>query len=316
VISDADEARHPIQVVSQRTGLSLDVIRVWERRYGAVTPHRLQSGRRLYSDDHVARLLMLKRASERGLRIGDAVRRPPEELARFLDEHDSIRPEARDSERAQKTAAEYHLKQCREAVAESAPEKLQDALDRAQIVLSAQMLIDEVLVPLTKWIGDQWSCGGLRIAQEHMASAALRDFLGKHSKVGDANSGRPSVLMATPTDHLHELGALMASMACVAKGWRVHYLGPNLPAEEVVECARVTRPDVIALSIVFPEGDPHTADQLLEIRNGIGPEKPMFVGGRAAPSYEKTIANIGARRCADIADFLNGLDTLTARAPH
>lgn len=316
MISQADEARHPIQVVSQRTGLSLDVIRVWERRYGAVTPHRLESGRRLYSDDHVARLLMLKRASERGLRIGDAVRRPPEELARFLNEHDNARPETRVVDRAQKTAAEYHLKQCREAVGESAPDKLQDALDRAQIVLSAEVLIDKVLVPLTKWIGDEWHCGGLRIAQEHMASAALRDFLGKHSKVGDANRNRPAVLMATPADSMHELGALMAAMACVAKGWRVHYLGPNLPADELVECARITQPDAIALSVVFPQDDPQTAEQLVDIRNGIGPDTPLFVGGAAAPSYAKTIAEIGARQCADINDFLNGLDAVASSASH
>ena len=154
MISQADEARHPIQVVSQRTGLSLDVIRIWERRYGAVTPHRLQSGRRLYSDDHVSRLLMLRRASGQGLRIGDAVRRSAEELAQFLDEHDNARSETRVADRAQKTAAEFHLKQCREAVQESSPDKLQNALDRAQIVLSAEHLLDEVLVPLTKWIGD------------------------------------------------------------------------------------------------------------------------------------------------------------------
>src|SRR5919107_4915681 len=66
----AEGPRHPMRVVTRRTGLSADVLRVWEKRYGVVTPSRSDTGRRLYSDTDIERLRLLHRATLAGRSIG------------------------------------------------------------------------------------------------------------------------------------------------------------------------------------------------------------------------------------------------------
>src|SRR5687768_12427129 len=65
-MSSVTDPRHPIGVVADRTGLSPDVLRVWERRYGVVEPQRSAGGQRLYSDADVERLVLLHRATRGG----------------------------------------------------------------------------------------------------------------------------------------------------------------------------------------------------------------------------------------------------------
>src|SRR5512140_1340838 len=64
------ESRHPVRVVTRRTGLSVDVLRAWERRHHVVTPQRTPSGHRLYSDRDIERLVLLYRATLAGRHIG------------------------------------------------------------------------------------------------------------------------------------------------------------------------------------------------------------------------------------------------------
>ena len=90
----AAEAKHPIAIVAERTGLTQDVIRVWERRYGAVDPARGKGGQRLYTDADVERLHLLNRASDAGRSIGQIAKLPPSDLARMVDE---VAPNARTS---------------------------------------------------------------------------------------------------------------------------------------------------------------------------------------------------------------------------
>ena len=80
------EPLHPIQVVVARTGLTAHVIRVWEKRYGAVTPQRTETNRRLYSEDQIERLSLLRRLSETGHGIGFIAKLPTERLEKLLEE--------------------------------------------------------------------------------------------------------------------------------------------------------------------------------------------------------------------------------------
>src|SRR5437868_1909438 len=81
-----DTARHPIAVVAERTGLSQDVLRVWERRYGAVHPARASGGQRLYTDADVERLALLSAATRAGRSIAQVATLETSALAALVDE--------------------------------------------------------------------------------------------------------------------------------------------------------------------------------------------------------------------------------------
>src|SRR5688572_18685472 len=126
---------YPIQVVARRTGVSIELLRAWERRYRAVAPKRMQTGRRLYSDDDVARLTLLRRATEAGLRIKDAAGRTDQELRTFLSEQTGTG--ARAASAAVRSAADGAslLERCKEAVRALDGAALERILARARVEL-------------------------------------------------------------------------------------------------------------------------------------------------------------------------------------
>ncbi len=296
-----NEPRHPIQVVARRTGLTPDVIRIWERRYHAVDPERASNRRRLYTDEDVERLTLLHRAIRSGRRIGDVANLPIAELAELVaaDEQAAAdAPVARADAASEGDAAAY-LEASLAAVARLDAVALERTLTRARLDLSTPLLIDTVLMPLLQEVGERWAEGGLRIYHEHLATSLVKSLLENLRPAhGQLGSG-PDLLVTTPAGQLHELGALMAGVIAATEGWRVTYLGPNLPAEEIAAAAGQRRAAAVALSVVYPPDDPHLGDELRRLRQLLPSDVPIVVGGAAAPAYHAPLARIGAHEIQD-----------------
>jgi DNA-binding transcriptional MerR regulator/methylmalonyl-CoA mutase cobalamin-binding subunit len=297
---DTQLPRHPIRVVADRTGLSLDVLRMWERRYGAVSPGRAEDGQRLYSDADVERLRLLRRVVEAGRSIGRVARLPTEELAELVREDDAARgvvvvPAA--------SGARAYLERALDAVREMDPFRLETELRRAVVALSAADFVDEVAAPLLAALGEGWRTGKLGVAHEHAASAVLRRVLGFMAEAVEASTNAPGIVVATPAGQVHEFGALLAAASATAEGWRVTYLGADLPAEEIAAAVRRRGAAKLALSLVYPADDPRTADELRRIRAALPSGVDVIVGGGAAAHHRAVIEEVGAAWVPVLADF-------------
>lgn len=308
------EPKHPIQVVSRRTGLTPDVIRVWERRYGAVSPGRSATNRRLYSDEDLARLILLRRATLAGRAIGNVAHLESAELASLVDADEAAtRTVPVPAGPIHTSAPGGRLETCLDAVRKNDSGRLRATLRSAALELSTPALMQELLVPLMTRIGDDWRRGNLHIHQEHLATAVVRSLLDTMRDAHSRSFGGPSIVVATPPDEPHEIGALMAAVIAAAEGWQVIYLGPNLPLSETAAAARRTGARVVALSVVYREHDPGLAEDLARMRALLPPETVVIVGGRAAPSYDEALREIGARGVTDLADFREQLGRLSGR---
>jgi DNA-binding transcriptional MerR regulator len=304
---------HPIQVVARRTGLGTDVIRVWERRYGAVEPTRDSVGRRLYTDADINRLTLLRRATENGRRISDVARLGASELTRLVAEdeshHEHVQAPAAGSKPARASGLHY-LELCLAAVRAVSPADLESALQRAAVALSTPALLDQVLVPLLKEIGERCRVGSMRISQEHVASAVLRTYLAQLAAGYRATERAPALVVATPAGQRHELGALMAALSAAAEGWKVIYLGADLPAEEIAYAALETKALAVALSVVYPPDDPRVAEELRRLRRALPDGVALFVGGHGASGYEAVLTEIDATPSSNLYDFRRQLGEL------
>ncbi len=200
--------RHPIQVVARRTGLTPDLIRIWERRYRAVAPERSPTNRRLYSDEEIERFRLLRRCTLEGRRIGDVAHLPTDEL-RILaadDEAAAVRPEpSAPAAPSGPGKAEPHLAACLDTVQRMDAEELKLALATAAVSLSTPHLLEQLLMPLMTAIGDLWSTGSLRAAHEHMATAVVRSFMGALTAASRTERSGPAITVTTPVGQLHEL---------------------------------------------------------------------------------------------------------------
>lgn len=296
------EPRHPIQVVSRRTGLSTDVIRVWERRYGAVTPERSATSRRLYSDADIARLQLLQQATSSGRRISDVAGLAEDELRNLIaaDEKVVARVPARAATSDTDLTA---LGYSKDAIREAEPVALERALSRASVEYSVPDLLDQVIIPLMKDIGHAWEEGEIRISQEHMATAVVRSFLGNLVAGSNMAASGPVLIVTTPRGQSHELGALMAAVVAASDGWQVMYLSPNMPANEIAAMVLKRQARVVVLGISYPADDPQLADELRALRSHLPEDVAIIVGGGACEGYSAALDDIDAETVTRFSDF-------------
>lgn len=310
--------RHPIKVAALRTGLSKDVLRAWERRYEVVEPGRTDSGRRLYSDDDIERLRLLKKASDSGRVLKRLALLSDDELTRLVEEDETARRERERLETGAEPAdealvAEY-VAGCLAAAERMDPVDLRTILDGAIVDLPSVALVEGVIAPLMRRIGELWEERRLGPSHEHVASSVVRSTLDHViSALGRTADCGLHLVATTPAGQLHEIGAMLVAATAASLGWRVTYLGPDLPVEEIAEAVRHLGADALALSLVHPEGDPELQAALGRLGELLPGDVRIFAGGSAAPAYAGALAAIGAELYGELGSLRGRLMELRER---
>lgn len=297
--------RFTIGELASRTGLSTHTIRAWEKRYSAITPERTGSNQRLYDSAQLERLRLLRRATQNSHPISRVANLPDQELASLAIGDQGVgvsSPSGQDLDLLQESLA---------AIERLDDESLLHFLKRSLAILGIEGVLDTLLIPLLSEIGNRWQGGSMHIYQEHMATSVIRGFLAVLLSSMNPQIESPRILVTTPKNQIHEIGALLAAIACASEGWNVVYLGPNLPSKEIADAAARSHANAIGLSIVYPHDDPLLAEELGVLRHLVGASKPIMVGGSGAGSYEKALSNINAVMFSDWKSVGTSLRSLT-----
>lgn len=302
----ASVAGHRIGEVARLTGLSVDTLRVWERRYGFPSPGRAHSGVRLFGEEDVSRLMLIQRALLRGFRPGEVVSKTVDELARILE----AAPEAAEPRRREvspRVAAllddvtQYRLGSLRSRLAEAAE------------TLGAGPFVREVAGPLLDELGEGWACGAIDVRQEHLASEEVSLRLRALLAAAPPESEGPSVLLATLSGERHGLGLEMAAVDLASRRVIPRLLGTDTPSRQIVEAALALGVDAVGISL--PTGtDPRAAVPALRwISEWLPGSIALWLGGRGsnripAPATRALVL----REWAQVDDAVEGL---RARSP-
>jgi len=288
--------KYPIRVVSQMTGLSVHVIRAWEKRYNVVEPDRSDTNRRMYSEEDIEKLKLLNDAVHLGHNIGGIANLSLKELKNLVGMESSasaIKEESLVSTDTLRTVEEC-LTECMGAVKKFDAKGLESILLKASAKFTQPILIEGLIVPLIYKVGEFWHDGEIRVANEHLASSVVRSFLFNLLESYSINDSAPVMVSATPRGQEHELGALIAGVVAASSGWKVIYLGSSLPYEEIIAVVSHLKARVVALSIVYPNDDPHLKRELKNLHQLLPTGVEMIVGGRAANGYYDVLDEIGA----------------------
>jgi len=286
--------KYPIKVVSQMTGLSVFVIRAWEKRYNVVTPERTETNRRLYSEDDIEKLKLLNNAINLGHNIGGIANLSVSELRSILEHKHVTSSSTSELSKENFSDTESILRSSMEAVKTYDGKKLSTILLKASSKMSQPQLIENFIIPLVYEIGDLWHEGDIRVANEHLASAIIRSFLANLIEQHIPSENAPLIISATPRGQDHELGALIAGVTAASVGYKVIYLGPNLPVEEIAAVTDNLDAKVVALSLVYPNDDPQLKLDLVNLKKMLPEKISLIVGGRAAGGYMDILDEIGA----------------------
>lgn len=307
-MTDATEARHPIRVVSQRTGLSAPVLRAWERRYGAVEPSRSDGGQRLYSDADVRRLQLLATAVDGGRTIGLIADLDANQLQELIDEDRETPVQLQGNAVAPDVD---RVKAALDLVEAMRTEELEQYLMRSAVELRPHELVEGLMVPLLQEVGRAWQSGRMRPSTEHIASVAIRRFLEWVSTTNQPDPEAPMALTGTPAGQRHEFGALLAGVIAAYEGWRVRFLGPDLPADDIARAAQKLGAKMVALSAVHPRLDARGVQEVLELRELLPRSVEVVIGGAGAAPHEEEWEKAGIVHPGTLSNFreiLHGRD--------
>jgi len=297
MVSSVSVVHYPIRAAANLTGLSIDTLRAWERRYQAVTPMRGNRGR-VYGDEDIRRLILLREAVDRGHAIGQVAGLGDQELARLVQGPVQIaKPSEQDRTEDPVSAALVPVVLAIESFDYAAANF---HLGRLAVLLPVDRLISEVVFPLMKLVGDRWLGGTLTIAQEHMTSSILRNLLGGLVRIGTSSTPSQRIVFATPAGEMHEFGILAAAMLAVASGFEALYLGSNLPALEIVAAAERTSPRAVVVAIKASEPTQATMEELGTIAAKLPKTTELWLGGS---NVKKSVASIGGARIIGLEDF-------------
>lgn len=291
---------HSVRVVARRTGLTPDLLRAWEKRYGAVHPQRTDGGQRTYSDADIDRLRLLVSATEAGRQIGQVARLPNETL-RAMVAADAAALPAQSAVQDDKSAYSEYLIKALDAVELFDSTTLESTLRSAALRLPSEQMLDHVLGPLLQAIGSGWQEGRFPPANGHLATTVIRRVLTWMTDYPIVRDDAPVIVVGTPAFQMHDLGAMLVATAAAGSGWRVTFLGASLPPQELVRAAKLAKADAIALSIVHPTDDIRVAHDLRELRSSLPEQTALIVGGAGAKAYSGVLTEIGAERMGSIA---------------
>jgi DNA-binding transcriptional MerR regulator/methylmalonyl-CoA mutase cobalamin-binding subunit len=277
-----DDARYRIGTAARLAGLTTHAIRVWERRYGALTPDRSAGGARLYTEAEIERLRRLKRAVDRGHSIGQIARLPDAALSRLGGPTEppltALRPE-----NVQSFAEDFV-----DAVRSFDLAGAERVLSRGRAVLAPRMFVMQLLGPALQRVGDAWAKGDLCVASEHVASVLVRDQAGALLREYGAEPDAETLVATTPAGELHEIGALLVAVTAAMRGFRVAYLGPNLPASEISEAVNRTGATIVALSVVALEARA-AVREIRALEKQLTRRVRLLVGGMQSAEIEKYV---------------------------
>ncbi|HET6696434.1 MAG TPA: cobalamin B12-binding domain-containing protein [Gaiellaceae bacterium] len=248
--------------LSRRVGVSPELLRAWEGRYGLLQPTRSAGGFRLYSEADEDRIKRMRAYQDQGLSAAEAAR-----LA--LEPGTDQRP-APESPALDFGVFAETLESFDEPAAQA-------AFDRALQTLSLDALLRDLLLPYLHDLGERWEAGTVTVAQEHFASNVVRGRLLGLARGWGQGAGPLAVLACAPGEQ-HDLALIAFGLALRARGWRIAYLGPDTPVETLRETAQSLEPRVVVVSATASRNLSRLGNELV----ALGRDAPLALAGAGA----------------------------------
>jgi DNA-binding transcriptional MerR regulator len=260
---------------SQRVGISVDLLRAWERRYGLPRPTRTANGRRLYTDADLQLVTAMRRALGRGMPAAEAAR-----VAASMSTGSAPPTDAAGQLSALRTRLSDALTAFDDA-------RGQEQLDRLFGAYTVDTALSEVILPCMHELGERWAGNELGVGHEHFASNLIQGRLLGHARKWDEGNG-PLAVLACPSGEHHTIGLLCFGLALRARGWRITYLGADTPAATLFELAGSLRPARVVLASVRSETYLDAGTMLSDLARTV----PVSLGGAGARA--PAVADLGA----------------------
>lgn len=262
-----------IGAVERETGLSKDVLRIWERRYGFPVPLRDANGERAYPADQVEHLRLVKRLMDQGHRPGKLLALPVEALNELAPRH------GRQAHGEIESVDTHGLEEMLALIKQHEANGFVQALQQRLVRLGLNRFVLDVVAPLTQRVGEAWEDGRIEVFEEHLFTELTKRVMRQAIATLPVGVGSPRILLTSVPDEQHVLGLLMVEALFALDGAECIPLGTQMPLTDIARAAVAHRADIVALS--FSVAFPHRqiAGQLVQLRQLLPIDVELWVGG-------------------------------------
>ncbi len=299
--------QYPIRAVTRLTGISMETLRAWERRYQAVTPAHTERGR-MYSEHEIQRLVLLRRAIEMGHSIGQVARLSNQALQQIAHSAEDVVPGQKKRLDAPATIAILV-----DALERYDYAGAHEEMGRLASLITASKLVHELALPLMRLVGDRCKCGAMGVAQGHMASSLLRNLMGSLLRLYKPATPAVRVVLTTPAGEWHEFGILSAAVLAASKGLEAVYLGPNLPETEIMTAAARTCAHAVILGLTDPSAHSPGIHCVRLLAANLPQPVELWLGGYSLEEESALVRN-RVRALKDFIDLEENLERLRRQA--
>jgi DNA-binding transcriptional MerR regulator/methylmalonyl-CoA mutase cobalamin-binding subunit len=305
--ADLDGLFLNISAVERETGLSKDVLRMWERRYGFPKPRRDENGERQYSVVEVGKLRAIKRLMDVGMRPGRIIPLSSDELNALADARASNPRDALAPALERDVLAMLHGHDVT---------AVQHTLANLVMRQGLQRFVLDTVTPLNRAVGDAWMRGELQVFEEHLYTEQLQVALRTAINAFPRQTGVPRVLLTTFPNEQHGLGLLMVEALLVPEGVQCISLGPQTPLEDIRRAAIAHKAHIVALSFSAAFPVRQAGDALVTLRRQLPSHVTLWAGGEMTRRVRKSLP--GVMLIADLAAAQSALKSWRSHesAPH
>jgi MerR family transcriptional regulator, light-induced transcriptional regulator len=279
-----------IHIAAEMTGLSEAVIRAWERRYGVLTPRRSASGYRAYTAADIEVLRRLKKLTEEGVAISEAVRLLPRIKKEAKEHVVSLATPRKPPKQAQ--FEQWH-RDVLAAASQLDQLAVEAVLDDAMASMPPVAFFEEFLMPLQREMGQRWHDGVSTVAEEHLVTQAARQRMFTLLQQAPKRARRHVVCACLPNED-HELGLLGVALKFRHAAWRVTFLGARTPTENLVRLVKELAPELVALSGLNVRTD-DLEGMISPVIAALPPGGQVVLGGAGIDARRALVKALGGR---------------------
>lgn len=265
---------YKIKTIAELTGFAPELLRAWERRYGLLAPVRTQTGHRLYTAQDLAVLREVRRQLDNGRSIGEVAANGRAGLLRES-------PSGLGELRSRALACALQLDAA----------GLDSMLDEAFAQLGPDRVIEGLIIPTAREVGEMWAAGRATVASEHLQSAVYARRL--DALRSPQLASEPVYLVSCLEGERHELASRLVAYYLARAGLCPLYMASDLPLSELEGICAARRPAAVLLSVTREAVLVAQLDRLVELAPRLG--TPLVLGGAGVVRHAPRLEAAGVR---------------------
>ena len=273
----------PINAVERETGISKELLRMWERRYHFPNPERDGQGDRVYPADQINKLRIIRRLLDAGFRPSKIIALDMAALEELVSSSHG---------NPSSTLPEHLETELLEILKSHDPYRVRQYLNHHMIRMGLQSFILDLVQYANTIVGDAWMSGKLEIYEEHLYTEELQTLIRQNIGNLQPASASPRIMLATAPEEIHSLGLLMVEALLRLDQVDAVSFGAQMPIRDIVQAAQKHKMDIVVLSFsaAFPAN--RAIEFLEELRFRLPLSIQIWAGGGGLRNSRRQIEEV------------------------